>query len=128
MTKEMYTGFEICPDLKLKEKCFRVQLYDHNKVKYEEVFHEHIPMRRISLDSELEALRALVDHFAGWPATFILHSRLNNRPGGPSRYPVFVCNVEYPEKGVIRRYVRSGDALAWSDFVISQGDFRQSKK
>jgi hypothetical protein len=89
-----------------------------------EVFHEHIPSHRISLDSEAEVLRALVGQFADWNGLFILQSRLNNRRGGPSRYSGFTSHVAYPEEGVLRRYFSSGDVTAWSDSIISPGSFR----
>jgi len=121
--RDTYTRYRLCPNLNPGEKCFCVQRYNEGKV--DEVFHEHVPSHRISLDSEIEALRALVSHCAGWPDTFILHSHLNNRRGGPSRYPGFTSHVEYPEEGVIRRYFSSGGATAWSDTVIAPGSFRQ---
>lgn len=120
---DMYTRHQFCPDLKPGEKCFRVQRY--NEGNFDETFHEHVPSRRISLDSEIEVLRALVGHCDGWPGTFILNSRLNNRRGGPSRYPSIVSHVTYPEAGVLRRYFSSGGATAWSDTVIAPGSFRQ---
>lgn len=121
--RAMYTRQHLCPDLKAKEKCFRVQRYKEGA--FEELFHEHVPSHRLSLDSEIEVLRALVDHCAGWPPTFILRSRLNDRRGGPARYPGFRAHVTYPEEGVLRRYFSSGHATAWSDAVIVPGRFRQ---
>jgi hypothetical protein len=121
--KEIYSGFKLCPNLKIKDKCFRVQRYKEGA--FEETFHEHVPSHRLSLESELEVLRALVDQCAGWPPTFILRSRLNRRRGGPSQYPGFRSHVEYPEAGVIRRYFSSGHATAWSDQVIAPASFRR---
>jgi len=89
-----------------------------------EVFHEHIPSHRISLESEIEVLRTLVSQFAGWNGMFILHSHLNNRRGGPSRYPCFTSHVVNPEEGVFRRYFGSGNVTAWSDSVILPSSFR----
>lgn len=107
---------------KCKEKCFRVQRYAEGTLI--DVFQEHVPSHRISSDSETEILRALLSHFAGWNGIFILHARLNDRRGGPSRYPGFTFHVTYPEKGVLRRYISSGNVTAWSDSVISPGSFR----
>jgi hypothetical protein len=118
----MYERYKICPELSCKEKCFRAQRYEGGNVI--EVFHEHIPSRRISLESEVEALRALVGKFAGWNGLFILHSRLNNRRGEPARYPDFQSPVSYPEEGVLRRYCSWGGVTAWSDTVITPSDFR----
>lgn len=120
---DIYSGFKLCPELKAKDKCFRVQRYKEGA--FEETFHEHVPGHRISLDSALEALRGLVDHCAGWPPTYILRSRLNKRGGEPPQYPGFRSHVEYPEPGVIRRYFSSGPATAWSDEVIAPTNFRR---
>lgn len=118
----MYERFKLCSDLEAREKCFRVLEYSCGEIS--EVFHEHIPTHRISQDSAMEALRALVSQFEGWGGRFNLHSRLNNRPGGPDQYPGFLCHVTYPEPGVIRRYVNSSDVTAWVDQVINRGAFR----
>ena len=121
---DIYSRHQLCPDLRPRERCFRVQCY--NEGKFEQVFHEHVPLHRISQASTVEVLCSLVGHYAAWSGSFILNSRLNNRPGGASRYPGFVHHVSYPEKGVIRHYVSSGAASAWSDAVLSLEDFRQS--
>ncbi len=121
--KDMYERYKLCPDLILGQKCFRVQRY--NEGNFDEVFHEHVPSHRISLDSELEVLRVLAGHYTDWSGTFILHSRLNKRRGGPSQYPVFTYHFSYPEEGTIRRYVSSGDVSAWSDTVIVHSKFCQ---
>ena len=118
----MYEDHKICTELIHGEKCFRVHRYCKGEIA--ELFHEHVPSRRISLESETEVLRALVGQCEGWNGMFILHSRLNNRTGGPSRHPVFLSKVSYPEAGVIRRYSSAGNATAWSDTVISPGGFR----
>ncbi len=99
--KDMYERYKLCPDLISGHKCFRVQRY--NKGSFDEVFHEHVPSHRISLDSELEVLRVLSGHYTDWSGAFILHSHLNKRRGGPSQYPVFTSHVSYPEEGTIRR-------------------------
>lgn len=83
-----------------------------------DVIHEHVPAHRISLDAEMEVLRNLVSHCAGWNGVFILRSRLNDRRGGPSQYPSFTCYVTYPQEGVLRRYVSSGAITSWVDTVI----------
>lgn len=121
----MYERYKNCSDLRAQEKCFRVQQYQRGEVV--EMFHEHVPAHRISLDSEIETLRALVGQYAGWGGYFIVHSRLNSRRGGPSAYPGFISRVTYPEEGVIRRYFSWGDTTAWADSVFSKGEFRRGK-
>lgn len=118
----MHSGFQSCPELKVRDKCFRVHWYEHGNV--EEIFHEHVPSHRLSLESGLEVLRGLVSQCARWPLTDILRSRLNERPGEPYRYPGFRSHVEHPEPGVIRRYFGSGPATAWYDEVIDPAKFR----
>jgi len=117
--------YMICPDLTCREKCFRVQRYEEGNLI--ETFHEHVPSYRLSVDSEIETLRALIGQYAGWNAMFILHSRLNDRRGGPSRYPIFSSHIAYPEKGVIRRYFSSTNVTAWVDSVIMPNEFRSAQ-
>lgn len=119
----MYENYETCPQLSPKEKCVRVLRY--NDGVFAETFHEHAPSHRLSVDGELDSLRALIEHCAGWNETFILYSRLNSRKGGPSRYPRLISHVSYPEAGVIRRYLSSSNVIAWFDTVILPHDFRR---
>lgn len=121
----MYEPYKLCSDLNSKEKCFRVERYEQGAMV--EVFHEHIPSHRMSLDAEIEALHTLVGHFAGWSGRYILHSLLNKRRGGPERWPGFVSHVTYPEEGVLRRYFSSGNTNAWSDTVTLIGSFRKQQ-
>ena len=124
--KDIYSRHQLCPVLLAGEKCFRVHRY--NEGQFDQVFHEHVPSRRLSRQTESEVLRGLVGRYAGWEGTYILHSHLNNRPGGPSRYPGFVHNVSYPEEGVLRYTVSSGSVSAWSDTVLTAGSFRLPTK
>jgi len=118
----MYSKQLLCPDLQVGDKCFRVQRY--NEGEFNLVFHEHVPARRLSLNTEIEVLRGLIGRYADWDGTYILHSHLNSRSGGPSRYPGFVYHTSYPEDGVIRRTVGSGAVSAWSDTVLIPSRFR----
>ncbi len=118
----MYEQFKLCPNLEAGEKCFRVLEYRRGEIS--EVFHEHVPANRISLDSAMEALRALVSQFGGWSGRFTLHSRLNNRRGRPEKYPEFTSHVTYPEAGAIRRYVDFSNISSWVDEVVNSETFR----
>lgn len=122
-SEQIYSRHQLCADLKPGDKCFRVQLY--NEGTFELSFHEHVPSHRISQESGLEVLRALAGHYAGWAGTSILRSRLNNRPGNPSIYPVLSYDISYPEEGVIRYSVSSGSVSAWYDAVLIPARFRQ---
>jgi hypothetical protein len=115
----MYENFKLCPNLGCKETCFRVQQYKEGKVT--ELFHEHVPSHRLSQDAEIDVLRCLVGKFASWSGQHILHSRLNQRRGGPSQHPRFLSNVTYPEPGAIRRYFSAGNTTAWSDHAVNPG-------
>jgi hypothetical protein len=121
--EQMYSRHQLCADLQPSEKCFRVQQY--NEGSFDLCFHEHVPSHRISQVSGLEVLRALAGQYASWTGTNILHSRLNKRHGNPSRYPVLVHHVSYPEEGVIRYSVCAGRAYAWFDAVLAPDCFRQ---
>gem|GEM_PF-2517850 len=123
ISEELYSRHQLCDDLHSGEKCFRVQRY--NEGRFDLAFHEHVPSHRISQESGLEVLRALAGHYAGWAGTSILRSRLNNRPGPLSRYPVLVHQVTYPEEGAIRYSVSSGAVYAWFDAVLTPSRFRQ---
>ena len=120
----IHMSHQLCPELKTSELCFRSHGYRNGAIS--ETMHEHIPAHRISQESAREAVRALAEHSAGWPAVFMLHSRLNNTSGGPPRYPTFVTNVSYPEEGVVRYTISSGDGWAWFNKVINLQDFRRS--
>ena len=118
----MYENFKLCPILGFKEMCLCVQQYSDGMIT--ELFHQHVPSHRLSQAAEFEVLRCLVGKFASWNGQYILHSRLNRRTGGPSQHPRFCSKVEYPEPGVIRHYISSGNTSAWSDRVIRAGEFR----
>lgn len=45
---DLHTGYKICVDLKVDEKCFRLHKYDKGDLN--ELFHEHVPKHRISAD------------------------------------------------------------------------------
>lgn len=74
----------------------------------------------------MAVLRALASQATGGPAVFVLHSALNSRRSGPSRYPGFVTDVSYPEEGVIRNTVSAGNGCAWFDKIIDRRLFHES--
>ena len=119
----MYSREHLCPELQCQKKCIRVR--QSNEGKFDLVFHEHVPVHRLSQESELEALRCMAGHYSNWPGVYILQSLLNKRRGGPTRFPGFVYHTSYPEEGVLRQSVSTSQAWAWSDRVISKGTFRQ---
>jgi hypothetical protein len=123
---DIYTGDQLCADLRPLQRCFRCARYKEGHIT--EVFHEHVPSHRLSQASALEVLRTLSSHSAGWPPVYILHSALNKRSGEPVRSPGFITDVSYPEPGVVRYTVSAGDGWAWVDRVVLPDSFRNSAK
>jgi len=120
---QMYSGFKICNDIEPKQRCFRLRRY--NQGVFDDIFHEHVPKYRISLDSGIEIMKALVMRYEEFTASYILRCYLNSRGQDPEAIPLLRIVVEYPESGVIRRYCGSSDIQAWMDEVIDPGKFRQ---
>lgn len=126
MNELTYTSFhfghQLCPELTKGVRCFRSRRYREGE--FLDVHHEHIPVRRMSHDAALEALRALIVCAAEWPSSFVLRSLLNSRPGSPERYPGFQHDVSYPETGVVRYVTSSGNYWSWFDLVVLPKSFR----
>ena len=119
----MYSGYKLCNDLEPKQKCFRLQQY--NEGIFDDVFHEHVPRRRISQRSGIEMIRALVLRYNEFAAPYILRCYLNSRGRDPEAIPLLRIVIEYPEPGVLRRYCCSNHFQAWMDEVVGPGEFRQ---
>ncbi|SRR5712692_290184 len=119
---QMYSHFLLCKDIEPKQKCFRLRRY--NQGVFDDVFHEHVPEHRISLDRGIEMMKALVLRHGEFAAPYILRCYLNSRGRDPEAYH-FQINIDYPEPGVIRRYCGSYNVQAWMDEVIVPGKFRQ---
>jgi hypothetical protein len=124
-----YSG-NICPDLAPKVRCIKVRKYNHSQGDfYSELFHEHIPERRINNDAAPELLKALVLKFEGnLEAGHILQHYLNNLGKNPESYAYRIpFRVVYPELGVMRKCC-GGDVEAWIDTVVLPDQFRQETK
>lgn len=117
-----HSGFKICRALKTTEKCFRVQQYDNGNFK--DLFHEHVPKSRISEESSFQFLRAIILKNSPFESAEILRTFINSRGNNPSRIQLCNSHMEYPEPGVIRKYLCSQGINTWYDEVISPGDFR----
>ena len=120
---EMYSGVQLCNDLKPKQRCFRLRKY--NEGTFDDIFHEHVPDRRISAGNAREMMKALVLRYEEAHAERILRSYLNSRRGSPAACNPFQITVEYPEPGVMRTYCGT-NVQAWMDEVIAPGKFRPS--
>jgi hypothetical protein len=112
----------LCPDLIVGQTCFRVDVYESGISR--PVFHEHVPVYRISEASANEVLRSLAARYSDWPGSFILRSHLNKRGNDPTCYPGFISHVSYPVSGVLRTTVSAPTANAWRDAIVSKAKFR----
>ena len=118
-----YSGVSLCPDLRPKQKCFRVQRY--NQGRFQDEFHEHVPRHRMTVDRATEAIRALVIRFANVQGSVILQSLLTKRGTSPRAGNMLDVHVDYPEPGVLRKAC-GGDVIAWVDEVVDEVTFRQT--
>lgn len=118
----MFPGFQICTDLKPKEKCFRLREYDEGK--FNDIFHEHIPKHRISEDNASLFIKAIVMKHSPFGDSEILRTYINSRGKEPSSIKLGQGHVDYPEPGVLRRYFDAGNMHAWYDEVIDKSCFR----
>jgi hypothetical protein len=123
---QIHTGFQICSELKKKEKCFRLQQYNNGE--FEELFHEHVPKHRISKGNSIELLKSLIVRYSGLEFPQIVCSYLNDRGKNPSVIKLFQLQIEYPEPGVLRTYCSSRNLNIWFDEVIAPDKFRCSEK
>jgi hypothetical protein len=121
--KDMNSGFKICSELKVKEKCFRLQIYDQGEVK--ELFHEHVPKYRISSPNAVAFMKALIIKYSSLRDPEILKTYLNSKAKEPSAINLCKAHIEYPEPGVFRKYFSGGDITAWVDEVVSPNEFRR---
>lgn len=122
----IYSGVQVCSKLKENEKCFRLQEYRNGK--FVEVFHEHVPKHRISLDNASAFLRTLLYKRSPFGDSEIFRCFLNNRGKQPSAIEFMHGTIEYPEPGVMRRYSCTNGLNGWFDEVISTNDFRSSEE
>jgi hypothetical protein len=119
----MYENYKPCDELKSREICFVVEQYDQGK--FIRQFHEHVRESRLSNDSRINLLRALVIKFSAISAETIVRCHLNARGKHPAADDVSLrVFVTDPERGVQRSYCGT-NTKAWSDQVIQPNEFRQ---
>jgi hypothetical protein len=118
----VFTGFQLCAELVARRVCFRVRRYQEGD--HFVLHHQHVPLHRTSECRRHEVLRSLVACHSGWRGEWIVSSLLNNRGEDPRRYPGFLHDVSYPERGVLRHTVSAGNVEAWCDLVCSPQFFR----
>jgi hypothetical protein len=117
----VHSGYKLCESLKPKEYCIVVELYKDGV--FEQRFHEHVAVHRLSEESLQYLLPALVMKFEEMLAMTIFRSHLNDRGKNPPRQS-FIWHVEYPEPGVLRKYCGT-NTRAWADRVVLVDSFRK---
>lgn len=85
----------------------------------------NIFQHRMSQETSIEMMKALVLGREGFEALYIFRCYLNKRGRKPESYNQFQIAREYPEHGVIRWYCGKGAIQAWVDAVIDPRQFRQ---
>jgi hypothetical protein len=100
-------------------------LGEHNGAVYTELFHEHFPAHRMSQETSIEMMKALVLAHGQFAPHYILRCYLNKRGREPESSNPFQITPEYPKRGVVRWYCGAGAIQAWVDAVIDPERFRQ---
>jgi hypothetical protein len=120
----MYENYKLCETLTPSEICFVVEQY--SKGAFIRQFHEHVPKLYFSEDARRNVLRAPVVHFSEMGASAIVRCYMNGRGRrkAPNTRSELDMIVSYPEAGVFRTYCGI-NTKAWSDQVISAGNFRE---
>jgi hypothetical protein len=121
----MYENHKLCSELRANELCIVLEQYHEGKFKRQ--FHEHVPRSRLSAESKINLLRALVVRFYGFSgmgAEQIVRAYLNTKGKTPSKNIELQIHTSYPEPGVLRHYC-GGDTAAWADEVVLASSFRQ---
>jgi hypothetical protein len=119
----MYNNFKLCDKLKARQICIVVERYGDGQ--YTREFHEHVPSVRLSNDSRVHLLRALVIRFSPFSAETVVRCHLNGRGRiPPADHGNLRFHITYPEPGVLRSYCGT-NILAWSDQVIVPSQFRE---
>ena len=117
----MHDKYKLCETLNLKEYCIVVEQYKDGL--FEQTFHEHVAVHRLSEESLQYLLPALVMKFEEMLPMTIFRSHLNDRGKNPPRQN-FMWHVDRPEPGLLRKYCGT-NTRAWADRVVSAGRFRK---
>lgn len=124
---EIYSGFQLCSDLKPQMRCIRLRRYLVGRGGFEDVYHEHFPAHRLSAENCIQMMKALVLRFSDAGAERIVRSYLNDRGKEPRAENPFQIAADYPEPGVLRRHCGT-NVQAWADEVIDRGAFRRLER
>ena len=119
----LYSGVQLCVTLKAKQKCFRILKYREGT--FAEIFHEHVPKHRISNDNAIACMKTLIARHRSLGDFDVLRGYLNKRGKKPSAMEFGQVHVEYPEPGVLRKYLSHFNTTIFVDEVISPDKFRR---
>ena len=120
----MFENYKLCDALKASEICLVVEQYAEGSFTRE--FHEHVPRYRLSNESRVNLLRALVVQFSSLGPERLVRCYLNTKARTPPSDNSLLILVSYPEPGVLRTYCGT-DTRAWSDQVVAPSGFRNAE-
>ena len=123
LENKLYSGVQLCATLKAKQKCFRILKYREGT--YVEIFHEHVPKHRISNDNAIAWMKTLIVKHRSLGDSDILRGYLNRRGKKPSAMEFGRIYVEFPEPGVLRKYLSHANTCIFVDEVINPDKFRR---
>ena len=119
--KNLFDNYKICPTLDAKHTCIVVEQYSQGIMI--EIYHDHVPYRRLSDDACRNLLKMLMINFSKIDPNSFLSYYVNSRGKNP-----LAANMNwvssYPEAGVIRTTC-GANTRAWSDQVVNKSNFRQ---
>ena len=121
--KQLYSGVELCHTLDTGIKCFRIRKYKQGT--YDVIFHQHVPKHRISRDNAIGLMKTLMARHRSLSDIDVLRGYLNKRGKEPSAMSIGSVHIEYPEPGVLRKYVSHRDTEILLDEVINADEFRK---
>ncbi len=121
-SSEIYSGVQLCETLEAGVKCFRILEYKQGKFGF--IFHEHVPRHRISSDNAIALMKTLMSRHRSLNDTDMLRGYLNGRGKMPSATRIGSVHIEYPEPGVVRKYLSHGNINILLDEVINADRFR----
>lgn len=121
--KQLYSGVELCRTLEAGVRCFRIRKYSQGA--YDVIFHQHVPKHRISNGNAIGLMKTLMARHRSLSDIDVLRGYLNKRGKEPGAILIGSVHTEFPEPGVLRKYVSHRDISILLDEVISEDRFRK---
>lgn len=122
--KKLFDNYKICSTLDAKHTCIVVEQYSQGTMI--EIYHDHVPYRRLSDDTRRNLLKMLMINFSKIDPNSFLSYFVNSRGKNPLAAAMNWVS-SYPEAGVIRTSCGT-NTRAWSDQVVNKSNFRQKFK